>query len=119
MIRPWRPRHRDRVVDSDDSAHPVGPGSGSGHHRHASQPWGSRHHALNSEQGNGGPADPARPLPPRFWGARETYSSRTVCSIRGDMTGMAWWWSTMTEVTTKDATLASAPKSGFSLAHSP
>ena len=22
----------------------------------------------NSEQGNGGPADPARPLPPRFWG---------------------------------------------------
>src|SRR4029077_2860418 len=28
-----------------------------------------RHHAPNSEQGNGGPADPALPLPPRFWGA--------------------------------------------------
>ena len=28
----------------------------------------------NSEQGNGEPEDPVRPLPPRFWGARESYS---------------------------------------------
>src|SRR5271157_380057 len=32
---------------------------------------GPRQHAPNSEQGNGGPENPARPLPPRFWGAME------------------------------------------------
>jgi len=35
------------------------------------------------------------------------------------MTEKAWGRSTITEVTTKDATLASAPESGFSLANSP
>jgi hypothetical protein len=35
------------------------------------------------------------------------------------MTELAWWWSTMTKVTTKDAALASAPESGFPLANSP
>jgi hypothetical protein len=35
------------------------------------------------------------------------------------MTAVAWWWSTMTEVTTKDATPASALESGFPLANSP
>jgi hypothetical protein len=40
-------------------------------------------------------------------------------SIRGDMTESAWGRSTMAVVTTKDATLASALESSFSLANSP
>jgi hypothetical protein len=39
--------------------------------------------------------------------------------MRGDMTELAWRWSTMTEVTTSDALLASAPESSFALANSP
>jgi hypothetical protein len=35
------------------------------------------------------------------------------------MTAGAWWWPTMTEVTTNDAPLASASESGFALANSP
>jgi hypothetical protein len=35
------------------------------------------------------------------------------------MTKLAWWWSTMTEVTTRDALLASAPESSFALANPP
>ena len=66
-----------------------------------------------SEQGNGGPADPALPLPPRFWGAREGYSWKAACSIHDDMTELAWRRSAMTEVTTKDATLASGARAGF------
>jgi len=44
---------------------------------------------------------------------------RTACSIRGDMTGLAWWWSPMTEVAGWDAEAASAPESDFPLANSP
>jgi hypothetical protein len=35
------------------------------------------------------------------------------------MTELVWWWTTMTKVTTKDATLAPEPEPGFPLANSP
>ncbi len=35
------------------------------------------------------------------------------------MTELVWWWSTMTEVMTKDATSAPPSESGFPLANSP
>ena len=35
------------------------------------------------------------------------------------MTELAWRWSTMTEVTTRDAPLPSASEPGFALANSP
>jgi hypothetical protein len=61
--------------------------------------------------------------PARFllgsWGAREINFWRTACSIRDDMTEMAWGRSTMTEVTGRDAAAAPSPESGFPLSNSP